>query len=108
MSIEKSIELKSNFILVKPLEMPKVMGSIVIPDTVKAPRRGIDGQILKIGDEVNEPRLRVGTKVLFNQYGGTKIDYNGETFYLLKISDLFGTWERKEKPFSKSLSEMTL
>jgi co-chaperonin GroES (HSP10) len=86
------IEIKGNFILVEPIEMPhETSGGIFIPTSVKAPRRGIKGRITQVGDHKDDERLVVGALVLFNQYGGTKVNYqNGKECYVLKSTDLFG------------------
>ena len=86
------IEIKGNFMLVEPIEMPhETVGGIFIPTSVKAPRRGIKGRIKQVGDQMDDARLVVGAMVLFNQYGGTKVDYqDGKEYYVLKSTDLFG------------------
>jgi co-chaperonin GroES (HSP10) len=92
METTQGIETKGNFMLVEPIEMPQeTLGGIFIPTSVKAPRRGIKGVIIKVGDQMDDARLIVGAKVLFNQYGGTKVTHiDNKEYYVLKSTDLFG------------------
>ena len=92
MEATEGIEIKGNFMMVAPIEMPhETTGGIFIPTSVKAPRRGIKGKIIQVGDQMDDARLVVGALVLFNQYGGTKVNHGSNNeYYVLKSTDLFG------------------
>jgi co-chaperonin GroES (HSP10) len=100
------MEIQSNYFLVEPDEPQLELvskGGIILP---KKTKRENLGTIVKAGDSPDDPRLIVGCRVMFNVFGGTKIDYNGKEHFIFKADNLFGIVE--DKPLSKSLSEMKL
>lgn len=51
-------------------------GRIVIPDNAK--RRPTTGKIVAVGEEILNPDLTVGTKVVYGMYSGTVISFKGQ------------------------------
>lgn len=88
-----NLELQSNYFLVEPDEPQSEVvskGGIILP---KKTKRENLGTIIKAGDNPDNPKLVEGTRVMFNLFGGTKIDYNNKPCHILKADDLFGIVE---------------
>ncbi|UOQ27759.1 co-chaperonin GroES [Candidatus Karelsulcia muelleri] len=78
----------SERILIKPLKAEnKTKSGIIIPENAKEnPQEGI---ILAVGNEVKNPLLKkVGEKVLFKKYSGTKINYKQTKYLILHQTDI--------------------
>ncbi len=73
-------------------------GGIVLPDTAREkPQRGTviavgPGKLLDSGKR-GEMAVRVGMELLYGKYSGTEIDVNGETYVVLRESDVLGIVE---------------
>lgn len=89
------MQLQSNYFLVEPDEPQKevVKGGIIL---LKKTKRENLGTIIKSGDKPDDPRLVEGCRVMFNLYGGTKINYNDKECFIFKADDLFGIVETVE------------
>ncbi|HEX2952696.1 MAG TPA: co-chaperone GroES [Bacillota bacterium] len=81
-------------VIVKPLESEeKTKSGIVLPDTAKEkPQMGTvlavgPGRTLDNGQKV-PLEVSVGNKVLFAKYAGTEIKLDGETYMVLKETDI--------------------
>ncbi|OUM98748.1 MAG: co-chaperone GroES [Firmicutes bacterium ZCTH02-B6] len=81
-------------VVVKPIEQEeKTKGGIVLPDTAKEkPQEGEvlavgSGRLLENGQRV-PLEVKVGDRVVFSKYGGTEIKLNGETYTILRESDI--------------------
>nr|WP_136251782.1 co-chaperone GroES [Ningiella ruwaisensis] len=66
---------------------------IVIPD--KAAEKSTKGEVIAVGDgrvlengQRLKPELAVGDRVIFGQYAGTEIKHKGETYLILKETDI--------------------
>ncbi|MGX7593430.1 GroES family chaperonin [Candidatus Karelsulcia muelleri] len=77
----------SERVLIKPLKAEnKTKSGIIIPEKAKEnPQEGI---ILAVGKEVKNTLLKVGEKVLFKKYSGTKINYNQKKYLILQKTDI--------------------
>lgn len=66
----------------------KTAGGIFIPK--EAQEKPQIGRILAIGEGTKEKPMnfKVNQRVLFSQYGGNKIKYNGEDYIILSTSDI--------------------
>jgi co-chaperonin GroES (HSP10) len=86
------IEIQSNYFLVEPDEAQKevVQGGIIL---LKKTKRENLGTIIRAGDNPDDPRLVEGCRVMFNRFGGTKINYNDKECFIFKADDLFGIVE---------------
>lgn len=81
-------------VVVKPVEQDeKTAGGIVLPDTAKEkPQHGEvlavgTGKLLDNGERV-ALEVKVGDRVLYAKYGGTEVKLEGETYLILRESDI--------------------
>ena len=74
-------------------EEPKTKGGIVLPDTAKEkPQKGKviavgTGRVLENGQRV-PIEVKEGDIVVFDEYGGTEIEIDGEEYVILSERDL--------------------
>lgn len=73
-------------------------GGIVIPD--KSAEKSNRGEVLAVGDgalldngELRPLAVKVGDRVLFGQYAGTEITHNGETYLIVRETDILAVIE---------------
>ena len=68
----------------------KTAGGIIIPDTAK--EKPQKGKIVAVGNgKKDEPMtVKVGDTVLYGKYSGTEITVDGETYLIMKESDIYG------------------
>ena len=76
----------------------KSAGGIIIPDTAKEKPR--QGKIVAVGagrlDEAGKPikmNVKVGDKVMYSQYGGTELKYDGKEYLIMSESDILAVFE---------------
>jgi chaperonin GroES len=77
-------------VLVKPDPAEeKTAGGLIIPDTAK--EKPLAGTVVAAGPGTKEVAMEVkaGDKVLYGKYAGTEITHEGETYLMMKQSDLF-------------------
>ncbi|GCE47935.1 chaperonin GroES [Thermosporothrix hazakensis] len=86
-------------VVVKPLNREAVTKSgIVLPDTAKEkPQEGEilavgSGKVLDNGKHV-APEVSVGQTVFFAKYSGTEVKLEGETYLIMRESDILGIVE---------------
>ena len=67
----------------------KTAGGIIIPDTAKK-ERPIEGKVLAVGQGTKDEEmvLKVGDKVLYGKYSGTEVELDGESFLIMRQSDV--------------------
>ncbi|MGX7591321.1 co-chaperone GroES [Candidatus Karelsulcia muelleri] len=84
--MEKIIPI-SERVLIKPLKAEhKTKSGIIIPENAKEnPQEGI---ILAVGNEVKNTIIKVGEKVLFKKYSGTKINYKQTKYLIIHQTDI--------------------
>ncbi|WP_020408342.1 co-chaperone GroES [Hahella ganghwensis] len=77
-------------------------GGIVIPDNAK--EKSTQGEVYAVGEgalltngELRPLNVKVGDRVLFGQYAGTEMKLEGETYLIIKESDIFGVIESSSK-----------
>ncbi len=83
-------------VLVHPLEEKETQrGGIIIPDTAK--EKPQEGEVVAVGtgkkDEDGEKfefTVKVGDRVLISKYGGTEVKVDGETYLIMRESDVLG------------------
>ena len=68
----------------------KTASGIIIPDTAK--EKPLEGKVIAVGPgKVDEPMtIKKNDKVLYGQYSGTEIKIEGETYLIMRESDIFG------------------
>ena len=70
-------------------EEEKTPGGLYIPDTAKEkPQRG---EVQAIGSEVKD--IKVGDKILFDKYSGSKITIDDVEYLIIKEEDVLGIIE---------------
>jgi len=83
-------------IIIRPAQAEeKTVTGIFIPDTAK--EKPNQGEIVAIGNgRYNEQKgetvplsVNIGDNVLYGKYGGTEIQYEGETLLIMRESDLY-------------------
>lgn len=86
-------------VVVKPIEQEETTaGGIVLPDTAKEkPQQGEvlavgTGKLLDNGERV-PLEVKVGDKVLYAKYAGTEVKLQGETYLIVRESDLLAISE---------------
>ena len=67
-------------------ELEKTAGGLYIPDTAK--EKPQSGQVEAIGSEVKS--LKVGDKILFDRYSGSKINIDNTEYLIVKEEDVLG------------------
>ncbi len=73
-------------------------GGIYLPtDKTKAPN---SGEVVSVGPgmrdvsgNLHSPTLKSGDSVLLPEYGGTKVEINGEELFLFREDDILGKFE---------------
>ncbi len=77
-------------VLVKPDPAEeKTAGGLIIPDTAK--ENPLAGTVVAAGPGTEDVKMEVkaGDKVLYGKYAGTEITHDGETYLMMKQSDIF-------------------
>jgi chaperonin GroES len=87
-------------VLVQPCEAEEVTaGGIVLPDSAKEkPQRGIvvatgPGKLLDSGKR-GEMDIKKKDEVVYGKYAGTEIEVSGETYVILRESDILAVYEK--------------
>jgi chaperonin GroES len=85
-----SIKPLADRVLVEPAEAEqKTAGGIIIPDTAKEkPQKGV---VVAVGPgKKDEPMtVKVGDVVLYGKYAGTELKLDGNTYMIMKESDIY-------------------
>jgi len=78
------------------VEEEKTKGGIVLPDTAKE-EKPQQGEIVAVGSECcnddGDPIVKVGDKVVFDKYAGTKIVIDELEYVILSIDDVLAVIE---------------
>jgi len=67
-------------------EMEKTAGGLYIPDSAK--EKPQSGKVEAVGDEVKS--LKIGEKILFDRYSGSKISIDNVDYLIIKEEDVLG------------------
>jgi chaperonin GroES len=67
-------------------EMSKTAGGLYIPDSAK--EKPQSGKVEAVGDDVKS--LKVGDKILFDRYSGSKINIDNTEYLIIKEEDVLG------------------
>ena len=67
-------------------EMEKTAGGLYIPDSAK--EKPQSGKVEAVGDDVKS--LKVGDKILFDRYSGSKISIDNVDYLIIKEEDVLG------------------
>ncbi len=76
-------------------------GGIVIPD--KSAEKSTQGEVLAVGNgalldngEVRPLSVKPGDRILFGQYAGTEIKLHGDTYLIVRESDILAVIENTQ------------
>ena len=83
--------LKNYCLLKKEKIEEKKVGSIILSATKKDDANVVN--ILEVGEEVKNPLLKVGAKVIFKEYSTTSYKDNDEEYLLIKDEDILAVIE---------------
>ena len=72
----------------KPAE-EKTASGLFIPDTAK--EKPLAGTVVAVGPGTSEVKMevKVGDTVLYGKYAGTEVTVDGETYLIMRQSDIF-------------------
>ena len=76
-------------VLVKPANAEeKTVGGIIIPDSAK--EKPLKGNIVAVGDGTKDEEMvvKAGDVVLYGKYAGNEIEWEGETYLIMRQSDI--------------------
>jgi len=76
-------------VLVKPAAAEeKTVSGIIIPDNAK--EKPLQGEIIAVGNGTKDEEMVVkkGDTVLYGKYAGTEIELEGETYLIMRQSDI--------------------
>lgn len=79
----------SNRVVIRPDEAEKKTASgIIIPDSAK--EKPLEGEIIFCGEGFGDEdmEVKVGDKVAFGKYAGSDIDWKGETYRIMRETDI--------------------
>lgn len=84
-------------VLVKKIEAEtQTKGGIMLPENQA---KAHNGTVVAVGTGARnregnfyKPVLKVGDKVMLPEYGGNKVDIEGETHWVYRESDIIGRW----------------
>ena len=67
----------------------KTAAGLIIPDTAK--EKPLAGKVVAVGPGTSEVKMevKVGDQVLYGKYAGTEVTVEGETYLILRQSDIF-------------------
>ena len=76
-------------VLVKPaVAEEKTVGGIIIPDSAK--EKPLKGEVVAAGNGTKDEEMvvKAGDSVLYGKYAGTEIEWDGETYLIMRQSDI--------------------
>ena len=67
----------------------KTAAGLIIPDTAK--EKPLAGKVVAVGPGTSEVKMevKVGDQVLYGKYAGTEVTIEGETYLIMRQSDIF-------------------
>ncbi len=82
-------------ILIKPIEAKKRTSSgIYLPDTAKEKVK--EGEVIAVADDATE-EVAVSNHIIYREFSGTKVKFEGEDYVLLSDDDLLAKYEEVDK-----------
>jgi chaperonin GroES len=78
--------LKDRVFVSYTAELEKTAGGLYIPDSAK--EKPQSGKVEAVGDDVKS--LKVGDKILFDRYSGSKINLDSNDYLIIKEEDVLG------------------
>ncbi len=67
----------------------KTAAGLIIPDSAK--EKPLAGKVVAVGPGTSEVKMevKVGDQVLYGKYAGTEVTVEGETYLIMRQSDIF-------------------
>lgn len=84
-----NIKPLSDRVLIEPAAAEEVtLGGIIIPDSAK--EKPLKGTVKAMGNGTKDEAMvvKVGDKVLYGKYAGTEIEVEGNTYLMMRQSDI--------------------
>ena len=82
-------------VLVRPLEPEeRTAGGVYLPDTAREGQK--EGEVIAVAEDSTE-EIAVGDRVIYKEFGGTKISIEGEDHILLSSEDLLAKYVAVDK-----------
>ena len=69
----------------------KTQGGLFIPET--AQEKTQSGEVVAVGDDDDAIKVKVGDKVMYDNYAGTSVKVDGEEHLVVKADDLIAVIE---------------
>ena len=82
------IKAIKNRIFLKKDEQPEKIGSIYVPKTEGQYAPPYSGNIISVGEDVQDNDYQVGVKVYFHDLAGTEFEHNGEKIFSIRENDI--------------------
>lgn len=75
-------------VLVAPAPAEEKVGGIIIPDTAK--EKPLHGEVVAVGNGTKDEEmvLKEGDEVLYGKYSGTELEFDGDTYLIMRQSDV--------------------
>ena len=75
-------------VLVAPAPAEEKVGGIIIPDTAK--EKPLHGKVVAVGNGTKDEEmvLKEGDEVLYGKYSGTELEFDGDTYLIMRQSDV--------------------
>ena len=75
-------------VLVAPAPAEEKVGGIIIPDTAK--EKPFHGKVVAVGNGTKDEEmvLKEGDEVLYGKYSGTELEFDGDTYLIMRQSDV--------------------
>ena len=76
-------------VLLKPIVEPeKTKGGIFIPDSAKKKPQQAEVVAVGPGTDKKKVTVKIGDVVLYEKYGGTEIDFDNESYLMIKAEEI--------------------
>ncbi len=85
-----NIKPLSDRVLIQPNPAEeRTAAGLIIPDTAK--EKPLAGKVVAVGPGTSEVKMEVkeGDEVLYGKYAGTEVTVEGETYLIMRQSDIF-------------------
>ena len=75
-------------VLVQAAPAEEKVGGIIIPDTAK--EKPLHGKVVAVGNGTKDEEmvLKEGDEVLYGKYSGTELEFDGDTYLIMRQSDV--------------------
>lgn len=72
-------------VLIEPIRIQEVTSSgLVLPDSAQTLTQ--EAIVVAVGKDIED--VKVGDRVIYSMYGGTKLEYDGKEYLVMQMADL--------------------